>query len=192
MENVPARYQPRRRCLRRDIVASHSYFPPVVRRTELLTSGDHCQVRRLAFDPPAMPPAGGSRAPALYRSPRPTNDNDLALTQRIDELFMGWPFLGTRRLTTLLRSEGHAINRKRVQRLMRKMGIEEQLLPGLRTLAHAVDQADELLLALGRGTCSSDQPSLSLPMVEAESPPASLPSSAISACSKSPVETPLR
>jgi putative transposase len=59
----------------------------------------------------------------VYRPPRPANDNDLALTQRIDELFTAWPFLGSRRLTTLLRAEGHAINRKRVQRLMRKMGI---------------------------------------------------------------------
>jgi putative transposase len=59
----------------------------------------------------------------VYRLPRPANDNDLALTRRIDELFTAWPFLGSRRLTTLLRSEGHAINRKRVQRPMRQMGI---------------------------------------------------------------------
>jgi putative transposase len=65
----------------------------------------------------------------VYRPPQPANDNDLALTRRIDELFTAWPFLGSRRLTTLLRSEGHVlgldprINRKRVQRLMRKMGI---------------------------------------------------------------------
>jgi putative transposase len=59
----------------------------------------------------------------VYRVLRPANDNEPALTRRIDELFTAWPFLGSRRLTTLLRSEGHAINRKRVQRLMRKMGI---------------------------------------------------------------------
>jgi putative transposase len=59
----------------------------------------------------------------VYRLPRPANDNDLALTRRIDELFTAWPFLGSRRMTTLMRSEGHALNRKRVQRLMRKMGI---------------------------------------------------------------------
>ena len=59
----------------------------------------------------------------VYRPPRPANDNDLVLTRWIDELFTAWPFLGSRRLTTLLRSEGHAINRKRVQRLMRQMGI---------------------------------------------------------------------
>ncbi len=59
----------------------------------------------------------------VYRRPRPANDNDLALTRRIDELFTAWPFLGSRRLTMLLRADGHAINRKRVRRLMRKMGI---------------------------------------------------------------------
>jgi putative transposase len=59
----------------------------------------------------------------LYRSPAAANNNDLALTRRIDELFTAWPFLGSRRMTTMLRAEGHAVNRKRVQRLMRKMGI---------------------------------------------------------------------
>src|SRR6476660_10635418 len=59
----------------------------------------------------------------VYRPPRPANDNDLALMRRIDELFTAWPFLGSRRMTAMLPAEGHAINRKRVQRLMRKMCI---------------------------------------------------------------------
>jgi putative transposase len=59
----------------------------------------------------------------VYRAPRPANDNDLALMRRIDELYTAWPFLGSRRMTVLLRAEGHRINRKRVQRLMRRMGI---------------------------------------------------------------------
>jgi putative transposase len=59
----------------------------------------------------------------IYRSPRPANDDDLALLRRIDELFTAWPFLGSRRMTVMLRAEGYAINRKRVRRLMRKMGI---------------------------------------------------------------------
>jgi putative transposase len=59
----------------------------------------------------------------IYRSPQPANDDDLALLRRIDELFTAWPFLGSRRMTVLLRAEGYAINRKRVRRLMRKMGI---------------------------------------------------------------------
>jgi putative transposase len=43
--------------------------------------------------------------------------------RRLDELFTAWPFLGSRRMAELLRAEGHRINRKRVQRLMRQMGI---------------------------------------------------------------------
>jgi len=59
----------------------------------------------------------------LYRPPPPANDNDLALMRRIDELFTAWPFLGSRRMTAMLRGQGYAINRKRVRRLMHKMGI---------------------------------------------------------------------
>ncbi|WP_370137481.1 IS3 family transposase [Bradyrhizobium sp. USDA 313] len=43
--------------------------------------------------------------------------------RRIDQLFTAWPFLGSRRITAMLNGEGCRINRKRVQRLMRKMGI---------------------------------------------------------------------
>src|SRR5258706_4322980 len=59
----------------------------------------------------------------VYRPPRPANDNDLALMRRIDELFTAWPFLGSRRMTATLKAEGLQVNRKRVQRLMRTMGV---------------------------------------------------------------------
>jgi putative transposase len=59
----------------------------------------------------------------VYRKPRPANDNDLALMRRIDKLFTDWPFLSSRRMAAMLRDEGHVVNRKRVQRLMRQMGI---------------------------------------------------------------------
>src|SRR5579883_1575335 len=59
----------------------------------------------------------------VYRPPQPANDNDLGLMRRIDELFTAWPFLGSRRMAAMLRADGHPINRKRMQRLMRKMGI---------------------------------------------------------------------
>ena len=59
----------------------------------------------------------------VYRKPKAANDNDLALMRRIDELFLAWPFLGSRRMTAMLRAEGHGVNRKRVRRLMRTMGI---------------------------------------------------------------------
>jgi putative transposase len=59
----------------------------------------------------------------VYRVPAPANDDDLALMRRIDELFTRWPFLGSRRMAAMLRADCVAINRKRVQRLMRRMGI---------------------------------------------------------------------
>jgi putative transposase len=59
----------------------------------------------------------------VYRPRKPANDNDLSLMRRIDELFTAWPFFGSRRMTGMLKAEGEKINRKRVQRLMRKMGI---------------------------------------------------------------------
>ena len=59
----------------------------------------------------------------VYRRPLAANDNDLELMRRIDELFLRRPFLGSRRLTALLSAEGPRVNRKRVRRLMRVMGI---------------------------------------------------------------------
>ena len=60
----------------------------------------------------------------VYRPPPLDDDADLALMRRIDALFMAWPFLGSRRMTAMLRAEGLTVNRKRVRRLMRLMGIE--------------------------------------------------------------------
>jgi len=59
----------------------------------------------------------------VYRQRQPANDNDLATMRWLDELFTAWPFLGSRRMAAMLRAAGHRINRKRVQRLMRQMGI---------------------------------------------------------------------
>jgi putative transposase len=59
----------------------------------------------------------------LYRPAPANDDDDLALMRQIDELFTSWPFLGSRRMTAMLRTQGHAVNRKRVRRLMRRMGI---------------------------------------------------------------------
>ncbi|WP_271610819.1 IS3 family transposase [Bradyrhizobium sp. CCBAU 21360] len=43
--------------------------------------------------------------------------------RRLDELFTAWPLRGSRRMTAMLKAEGLQVNRKRVQRLMRKRGI---------------------------------------------------------------------
>ena len=59
----------------------------------------------------------------LYR-PRPAaEEDDLAVMRRLDELFLAHPFLGSRRMAAMLQAEGRPINRNRVQRLMRRMGI---------------------------------------------------------------------
>jgi len=60
----------------------------------------------------------------VYRpKPVPAAD-DLALMRRIDELHLELPFYGSRRMMFELNKEGRGVNRKRVRRLMRVMGIE--------------------------------------------------------------------
>jgi putative transposase len=59
----------------------------------------------------------------VYRPREAANDDDLAVMRRLDGLFLAHPFLGSRRMVAMLRAEGGPINRKRVQRLMRTMGI---------------------------------------------------------------------
>ena len=59
----------------------------------------------------------------VYRSTPTTDADDLALMRRIDELHLKWPFYGSRRMTFELNLQGLSVNRKRVQRLMRVMGI---------------------------------------------------------------------
>ena len=48
---------------------------------------------------------------------------DLELMRQLDELYLKWPFYGSRRLCVELQHQGYRVNRKRVQRLMRKMGL---------------------------------------------------------------------
>lgn len=61
---------------------------------------------------------------ALYYTPKPLDPYTLELMDLIDRQHTKTPFYGSRRLTAFLKFNGHAINRKRVQRLMRVMRIE--------------------------------------------------------------------
>ncbi len=56
-----------------------------------------------------------------YYEPAPTPEADLALMRLIDELYTARPIYGSRKMTERLRERGHAVNRKRAQRLMRLM-----------------------------------------------------------------------
>lgn len=49
---------------------------------------------------------------------------DIELMRLIDEQYTRTPFYGSRRMTVALNRNGHTVNRKRIQRLMRVMGIE--------------------------------------------------------------------
>ena len=60
----------------------------------------------------------------VYRKPRSANDNDLEAMRRIDVLFTARPFFGARRIARTVTEEGFPVDRKRVRRLMRLMGIE--------------------------------------------------------------------
>lgn len=55
--------------------------------------------------------------------PREPSADDLLLMRLIDEEYTRRPFYGSRRMVVVLGRQGHAINRKRVQRLMRCMGL---------------------------------------------------------------------
>ena len=60
----------------------------------------------------------------VYYRPAPVSEDDLAVMRRLDELYLATPFYGTRRMVAVLRREGWSVNRKRVRRLMRLMGLE--------------------------------------------------------------------
>lgn len=61
---------------------------------------------------------------SLYYQPEPVSPEELDIMRRIDELHLLWPFMGSRMLRDQLRAQGLVVNRKRVRRLMRLMGIQ--------------------------------------------------------------------
>jgi putative transposase len=68
--------------------------------------------------------AGVARA-TFYAQQRPVpiDENDLLICCLIDEEYTRHPFYGSRRMVIFLWNAGHSVNRKRVQRLMREMGL---------------------------------------------------------------------
>ena len=66
---------------------------------------------------------GLNRASWYFAAAGETAEN-LALMRLIDQQYVARPSYGSRRMTTWLRERGQVVNRKRVQRLMRQMGLE--------------------------------------------------------------------
>jgi putative transposase len=61
---------------------------------------------------------------SLYYEPAGETWEDLRLMRLIDEQYTACPFYGSRRMTVWLTEQGEEVNRKRVRRLMRVMGLE--------------------------------------------------------------------
>ena len=61
---------------------------------------------------------------SYYHRPRPKPAETLRLMRLIDETYLAYPFFGSRQMARWLRRQGETVNRKRVQRLMREMGLE--------------------------------------------------------------------
>ena len=61
---------------------------------------------------------------SFYYAAKGENETNLALMRRIDELFMKYPFYGSRQMARHLQREGEVVGRHRVRRLMRLMGLE--------------------------------------------------------------------
>jgi putative transposase len=60
----------------------------------------------------------------LYDQPLGASAENLQLMRLLDEQYTVTPFYGLRRMTAWLRGQGYTVNRKRVARLMRVMGLE--------------------------------------------------------------------
>src|SRR5262252_6449638 len=63
-----------------------------------------------------------SRA-SVYRRPAAISEQDCTIIALIDRQYLARPYYGSRRMAAWLATQGHAVNRKRVQRLMRLTGL---------------------------------------------------------------------
>jgi putative transposase len=63
-----------------------------------------------------------SRA-SVYRKPAEVSAEDLAIMALIDRQYLVRPYYGSRRMAVWLATQGHVVNRKRVRRLMRLLGL---------------------------------------------------------------------
>lgn len=66
----------------------------------------------------------GLHRSGVYYKPQETPEEDLRLMKLIDVIWTAEPSWGSRRIAWALRRQQELVNRKRVQRLMREMGIE--------------------------------------------------------------------
>jgi len=61
---------------------------------------------------------------SLYYRPTAISLEDLAIMKLMDQQYLATPFYGSRRMRVWLGRQGYSVNRKRVRRLMRTMGLQ--------------------------------------------------------------------
>jgi putative transposase len=61
---------------------------------------------------------------SLYYQPVGPSEEELTLLRLIDKQYLKTPFYGSRRMAVHLSKQGYPVNRKRVRRLMRQMGLQ--------------------------------------------------------------------
>jgi putative transposase len=66
----------------------------------------------------------GLQRSTFYYQPVPETQENLALMKLLDQQYLRKPYYGTRRMQVWLAQQNYPVNRKRVQRLMRQMGLE--------------------------------------------------------------------
>ena len=82
----------------------------MIQQPHLLPRSRRCQLLKVARS-------------STYYEAKPMSVDELALMRLIDEIHLRLPFYGSRRIRDELETMGHCVNRKRVRRLMRLMGI---------------------------------------------------------------------
>jgi putative transposase len=65
----------------------------------------------------------GINRSSYYYEPKEVSTEEFTLLRRLDEQYIKTPFYGSRKMTEHLKSLGYEVNRKRVIRLMNKLGL---------------------------------------------------------------------
>ena len=63
---------------------------------------------------------------SFYYAPQGETALNLDLMLKVDKQFLETPFYGVRQMTWHLQNEGHAVNEKRIRRLMRLMRVRRE------------------------------------------------------------------
>lgn len=60
---------------------------------------------------------------SVYYQPKPDSTEELDLLKRLDEIFTENPMYGSRRMQAMLKRDGILVGRRRIRRLMKKLGL---------------------------------------------------------------------